>query len=154
MFDTSDQTYRQLISAAAKLLLVDLSEDDVESPVAFQIDGTDVFLTLDTRGNGHAILFSVDLGLVDPRSELLVYRKFLEANLFWNGTGGATIGIEAESGRAHLCLRVGLGELDAQQVALTGAEMIDTARLWREVIEAANGACEAGTPSDDIIIQF
>lgn len=83
-----------------------------------------------------SIVFFTSLGLPAaqmPREQLL--RLMLEANALWVGTGGCTLGLQADTGAVLLCARAPLALCDAP--ALVGAidAFVDVALLWREIVQ-------------------
>lgn len=134
MTQDSLQIYRSLVASAAALLSIDLAEEEIVDPVAFNFEDMEVMLSLDGRGDDDAVIFSAPFGLVPADRELALYREFLDANLFWSGTNAATIGVDSDTREAVLCLRAPLAGLCAEQIAATAAEMIETALIWKQAI--------------------
>jgi hypothetical protein len=151
MTQNSEQSFCELIVAAADLLSITMAAEDVAHSTTFHFDDMEVTLTLDTRGEDHAVIYSVEFGHVPPHKEVEFYREFLDANLFWAGTGGATIGVETATGEAVLCLRVSLAGLTAGQVAATAVEMIEMGMIWKGVL--AESERDRSLPSDDTSIR-
>lgn len=139
MIQDSDELYRELVAASADVLSITLTAEDVANPTTFHFEDMEVTLTHDTRGEDHALIYAVPFGHVPADKEAELYREFLEANLFWSGTGGATIGVDTTSGEAMLCLRVSLAGLSGAQVAATASDMIELGIIWKDVLAEAEG---------------
>ncbi len=80
------------------------------------------------------ILFITELGTPLPNREQEVHRSMLAANNFWVSTGGATLGIQAETGCAVLCGRFNVDLLDGDQLALLLRHFSYIARVWQLVV--------------------
>jgi hypothetical protein len=152
MAEDSLQTFRELVSGAAGILLIPMGADEVVSPMTFHFEDMEVALTHDPRGDDHALIYSAPFGRVPPEREAELYREFLDANLFWAGTGGATIGVETATGEAMLCLSVPLAGQTPARVAETAAEMIETALVWRQVLRG--DVEKPALPSDEQMIRI
>lgn len=92
---------RALSEFGSRLGLDDLKVDDQGAATLRVDDATEVnFLE---NPNGETVTAFVDLGpLAEEDDDPDVLRKMLEANCFWSGTGGATLGIDPETGSVVL----------------------------------------------------
>ncbi len=77
------------------------------------------------------ILFITELGTPRPHREHEVHRALLSANNFWISTGGATLGIQAETGCVVLCGRFNIDLLGGEQLALLLRHFTYIARIWQ-----------------------
>lgn len=86
---------------------------DTDTHLQFQLNPQTGLLTL----------FS-SLGVVDGEHGSVLASHFLHANLFWQGTGGATIGVDASDRQAVIARRVTIDRLDGPHfIALVDAFM-------------------------------
>lgn len=80
------------------------------------------------------LLYFTDLGT--PASHRIgeVHQTLLEANHFWVGTGGATLGVQPETGRVVCCGRIDLEGLTGESLAMLLDTFIDTAVFWHQFV--------------------
>jgi len=95
--------------------------------------GVDIDYNADTE---EATLFSA-LGPVPDDRRAAFAEEALEANLFWQGTGGATLGVDAASGQAVLAMRFPTDGLDSRELRERIERLVDVASDWRDRIESA-----------------
>lgn len=88
---------------------------------------------------GDIVCFSV-LGRAAPEREAQIHRLLLEGNNLWAGTGGATLGIQQESGSVILAMRLPLEGLDAEHLIEVLDDYANTARYWTAVITGQDSA--------------
>ncbi|MET1115325.1 MAG: type III secretion system chaperone [Comamonas sp.] len=127
--------YQQLLENYALLVgiepasdLLDTQEVQVaELSVGFTVEGDE--------DNGSIVLFT-SLGLPTPqmpRERLM--QLMLEANAFWAGTGGCTLGLQAHTGAVLVCARAPLALCDAPAFAAVVEAFAEVALLWREIVQ-------------------
>lgn len=87
------------------------------------------------------LLYFTQLGAPAEHRRADVHRVMLEANNLWVGTGGATLGIQPETGNVVLAGRQPVEGVTAEGLALLMDAFADTAAYWRRVIrdEVAEG---------------
>ncbi|HLB34456.1 MAG: hypothetical protein A3F67_05300 [Verrucomicrobia bacterium RIFCSPHIGHO2_12_FULL_41_10] len=100
-------------------------------------------LTIDLEYNEEddLMVLSSVLGTIPIDQIVTLYPEFLEANLFWNGTGGGTLGVDPTTHTLFLCYRENLGMMDLQrfQQLLQGfgdASLYWSRRITSNVTEA------------------
>lgn len=99
------------------------------------IDNHTIGLTLDGDENvGDLVMFTV-LGTPAPDYLVKIAPVLLQANNFWAGTGGATIGLQSETGAIMLCARTPLQDLSAESLAAVLSAYADTATYWTAFVE-------------------
>ena len=101
----SAATWSDLLRSAASVLGIDLTPDDT-GYLALVVDAQCTVQLQCTDDGRHATLFAV---IGQPTSEAVarLAPRLLAANLFWQDTGGATLGHDPVSGRAqaaHECV--------------------------------------------------
>lgn len=84
------------------------------------------------------ILFFCTLGNVAAEREVNLYRLLLEANNLWSGTGGATLGMQRDTGMITLSARLPLEGLEAPHFAEVLDAFADTADFWSGVLAGDN----------------
>lgn len=81
------------------------------------------------------MLFS-QLGKIDEDKTTLLYPRILKANLFWQGTAGATIGVDDETREVLMCYQVPLEFMDFPKFQEVLEGFINIAELWINTLEA------------------
>jgi len=95
------------------------------------IDGVPVGLALEPENGAEpAIQVFCPVGTVPEESACRVHRELLRANAFGLGTGGATFGIQQDTGKVVLVQRLGT-EAGAQALARTMRHLASLALVWR-----------------------
>lgn len=101
-----------------------------------RIASLDVGLTAEGGEDSGSIVFFTSLGLPAPqlpREQLM--QLMLEANALWVGTGGCTLGLQADTGAVLLCARAPLALCDAPALAAAIDAFVDVGLLWREIVQ-------------------
>lgn len=93
------------------------------------------------------LLYFADLGAPVPRRSAAVYKALLEANHFWVGTSGATLGLQPGTGRVVCCGSIALPGLTANGLAQVLDSLIDTLLFWKQYLD--DSLPEAGPPLSD-----
>lgn len=83
------------------------------------------------------LLYFADLGAPSPRRAAAVYKALLEANHFWIGTSGATLGLQPDTGHVVCCGSMALAGLTAEGLALLLDGIIDTLLFWQQYVDDA-----------------
>lgn len=127
--------YQQLLENYARLAGLEPSAE-LLSTQELRVADLTVGFNVEGGEDSGSIVFFTSLGLPAaqmPREQLL--RLMLEANALWVGTGGCTLGLQADTGAVLLCARAPLALCDAP--ALVGAidAFVDVALLWREIVQ-------------------
>lgn len=105
------------------------------------IDGFPIGLQLQGSPVSGDVLFFTTLGTPMPEHLDRIARTLLEANNFWVGTGGCTLGLQQETGAVTLCGRIAIDEaLTGETLASLLSGFVDTSAFWKAFVE--------GTPAD------
>ncbi|MET1115835.1 MAG: type III secretion system chaperone [Comamonas sp.] len=127
--------YRQLLENYAVLVGIEPASDFLDTQEV-QVAELSVGFTVEgDEDNGSIVLFT-SLGLPTPqmpRERLL--QLMLEANAFWAGTGGCTLGLQAHTGAVLVCARAPLALCDAAAFAAVVDAFAEVALLWREIVQ-------------------
>ncbi|WP_368647460.1 type III secretion system chaperone [Castellaniella ginsengisoli] len=141
-------SYQALIAELGQSLgMVDMAADE-DGYVGLMIDGHEIHLQYEADDD-LAILFA-RLPEADPDRRDAIYAMLLSANLFWQGTRGATFSVDFDTGRVFLADRRAQAGLDLDSVSAWIEQFANVAAYWRERIEDANdgGPLRTGAAPD------
>jgi hypothetical protein len=96
-------------------------------------------------GEDHLIL-AARLGELPADAPPERYATLLDANFFWRGTNGGTLGVERDSRTVALLDTVPLAGLDVGRLEARLGTFVDTAEEW--IGRLAEGAPDAGGAAD------
>jgi hypothetical protein len=137
-------SYDVLLTAFAQH--VGLEPDELLSTQEIMIDGLAIGLQLDGDPVLGDLVFFAVLGTPDNAQFGRIARTLLEANSFWVGTGGCTLGVQRDSGAVTLCGRITLAELSGETLAGLLDGFVDTAAFWRAFVTGSPDAGELAPP--------
>jgi hypothetical protein len=129
------QSYEQILTAFADH--VGLVPAELLGTQEVVIDGLPIGLQLDGDETVGDLIFFVVLGTPDAAQFNRIARILLEANNFWVGTGGCTLGVQQDSGAVTLCGRIALDELSGETLAGLLDGFVDTATFWKAFVNGA-----------------
>jgi hypothetical protein len=139
------EKYALLLSELGEAVHLPGLEADDSFYAALDIDGTLVQLQLNSH-TGIVTMFA-RLGKVPDEHRAAVNERLLDANLFWQGTRGATIGADIETHEIVIAKEADTAHLDGP--GFTGA--VDgfqrAAEAWRRYLADLVGSLEAGDAS-------
>lgn len=141
--------FEDIIAVVERTLKMKLAV--VEGTTAFEVSGEEgggpVRVIVQDESEIHRVLLSADLGEPPPEGAETLFRTMLEANHLFTGTAGATLSLDAASGRFRL-QKAELPDELANDVDGHLLSFIETALNWRRAIEdyrpAGAGAADAG----------
>lgn len=142
--------FEDIIAVVERMLKVELAV--VQGTTVFEVAGEDggrVQVLVQDESERHRVLLSADLGEPPPEGEATLFRTMLEANNLFSGTAGATLALDAATGRFRL-QKAEIPEELANDVDGHLVAFIETALNWRRAIEdfrpagAGAGAADAG----------
>lgn len=128
------------INALLEDLCAALNVQDAQAVVRsgmIDIDGVTVYVEGRSGVYADEVVVYADLGAVPPAKAADIHRNLLEANLFWAGTGSATIGLHPETGHAVLAYQTPMADLNGAALAAAATQFAKIAAYWRRFI--ANG---------------
>ena len=141
-------SYADLLTAFAQHVGLDPAELALTQEVV--VDGVTIgLLCQDDEIQGDLVFFTV-LGTPDPAHFPRIAQVLLEANSFWTGTGGATLGLQRETGAVTFCGKVALADLDGASLAAILDAFVDTASYWRAFVLGTSDGSDAN-PADFMI---
>lgn len=127
--------YLNLLKNYAKFVGLEPVEDLLANQELL-IGGVTVGLTPDDNENPSSLIFFTSLGKPAPSvSKEKLFQLMLEANAFWVGTAGCTLGLHSQSGEVILCGRALLDSSTADVLATALNAFVDLALIWRELVE-------------------
>ncbi|MCD2514224.1 type III secretion system chaperone [Comamonas endophytica] len=127
--------YQQLLENYARLIGIEPAADLLETQEVQVAELAVGFTVEGDEEDGSVVLFT-SLGLPAPqvpRERLMQF--MLEANAFWAGTGGCTLGLQGHTGAVLVCARAPLALCDAPAFAAVVDAFAEVALLWREVVQ-------------------
>ena len=110
---------------------------DEEGYLGLTFDGVETHLQYDADAD-EVVVFT-RLVEVDVERAAEIYGMLLGANMFWQGTNGATLSVEPDSGMAFLAERRPLPGLTVEALNDWLEPFLATAEMWRKRITEANG---------------
>jgi hypothetical protein len=126
----------------------EMAADD-EGYVGLTFDGVETHLQYDAERD--EVVAFTRLVEVDAERAAEVYGMLLGANMFWQGTGGATLSVEPDSGMAFMADRRSLASLSVEELNDWIEPFLDMAAMWRKRITDANAGgplVEVDLPDD------
>lgn len=98
------------------------------------IDDLAISLSCEELKDSNNILCFSLLGIPNKNISKTVYMELLEANCFWIGTGGATLGIQEHSGEVIICSKISLDDLNVTDFSKFIDNFSEIAHYWKKVI--------------------
>lgn len=93
------------------------------------------------------LVIYADLGGIEADRAKQLYPLFLEANLLWGGTSGATLSVSDDvPPRTILAQPFAWRDGTAERLHDLVEEFLKTANLWRDVIQDVSASFEAAVP--------
>jgi len=117
--------------------------------VGLKIDDHEVHVQYEAEDD--EVVLSARLQEADPDRREAVYAMLLAANVFWQGTRGATFGADFDTGRIFLADRRPRSALDVESLSTWIEGFADVAAYWRERIAAANDGGPLGTGGEPAV---
>lgn len=128
--------FKNLIHEFGKQLSADDVEADEEGYIALTFDEQTIHLQYDEQLDEVAVF--TKLGTIEPDRLADICLMFLSANLFWQGTQGATFSVEPSTKRVFLADRHALSLLDVSRLNEWLERFLNITRYWNGRLEVAN----------------
>lgn len=129
-------------------LTLNVVQDTTVFDVANEDGGAKVQVLVQDVSERKLVLMLADLGEPPPEGGERLLRTMLESNNLFSGTAGATLALDAASGRFRLQKYESPDEI-ANDVEGKLLSFIDTALAWGRAIADFRPSEEAGVSSDD-----
>ncbi|WP_276807891.1 type III secretion system chaperone [Castellaniella defragrans] len=137
-------SYQALIAELGGTLgMADMAAGE-DGYVGLVIDDHEIHLQ--HEADDDAVILFARLPEADPDRRDAVYAMLLAANVFWQGTRGATFSADFDTGRVFLADRRALAALDAESLSVWIEQFANVAAHWRRRIEDANDGGPLRTP--------
>ena len=133
-------TFGEVIDGIGKSLGVELVDEG--GAAAVQVDGNSVVLQL---ADDDLMLIHADIGEIAPDNRDRVHAAAMEANFLYQGTGGATLAVDPNSGHLHLQKYNWLGRLDVEKAVESLTRFADTVKTWKGLVAEAMSTSSAAT---------
>lgn len=132
--------YQHLLENYARLMGI---EPVAELLASQEVQVADLSIGFNVEGDEESgsILLFTSLGVPAPqvpRERLM--QLMLEANAFWVGTGGCTLGLQAHTGAVLVCARAPLVLCDAPALVAVTEAFADVALMWRAIVQGHHDA--------------
>lgn len=98
------------------------------------VDGIAVGLDFEGTDDFADVLYFCNVGAPSDARQAEVYKVLLQANNLWAGTGGATIGVQQDTGNVVIAGRMDLEGLSPEGLAALVDAFVDTASFWKKFI--------------------
>ena len=122
-------TFGEVIDGIGKNLGVELVDEG--GAAAVQVDGNPVILQM---ADDDLLLIHADIGEIPPENRERVHAAAMEANFLYQGTGGATLTVEPNSGHLHLQKYNWLDRLDVEKAMTSLTRFADTVKTWKGLV--------------------
>lgn len=133
------EKFKQHLSTLAKTLkLEELVPDELGSCFLMFDESLLVEVRYDEPRND--IVMISRLGVVEESHKVELYEQFLEANLFWVGTAGATLAVDDNSDIVTLLLRENLANLEYERFEKLLENFVNALEYWLGNIAKIQGA--------------
>lgn len=126
-------TYEDLLNQFAEHVGLDAKE--LASTEEVLIDSIAIGLQLDGDPTDGDLVFFTMLGTPNPEHLIRIAPTLLQANNFWVGTGGCTLGLQQGTGAVTLCGRIALSALTGESLAMVLDGFVNTASFWKGFVE-------------------
>lgn len=131
----AEENYKLLIQELGKAVgLPDLKPDE-DNYCCLGFDEK-IVTHLQYNAENDVLMLFTQIGTIDENKVTDIYPRLLKANLFWQGTGGATLGVDDETREVMLAYQVPLEVLDFPKLQELLEGFVNTSELWINTLEA------------------
>jgi len=131
----SAENYKQLLSELGQAVgLPDLAPDE-DNYCCLGFDDK-IITHLQYNEENEVLMLFAQLGTIDEDKAAEIYPKLLKANLFWQGTGGATLGVDDETREGLMAYQTQMQFIDFPKFQELLEGFINTSELWINTLEA------------------
>jgi Tir chaperone protein (CesT) family len=140
----SAEGFNALLSEFGRKIGLPKLRADESGYCALSFDDVDAHLQYE--GEQDEVVVFTRLGTVDLDDPTETYARLLGGNLFWEGTGGATLAVEPETGMVFLQAKAAVRSLDGAGFGSLLERFIVAAERWRKEIVPDAGAVGEAVP--------
>ncbi len=101
-----------------------------------------IIVHLQYNEENEVLMLFGQLGEIKEEWAEQLYPRILKANMFWQGTGGATLGVDDETREIMMSYQIGIRFLDFPKFQELLEGFINTAELWINTLEAVQSGQE------------
>ena len=131
-------TYPELINQLGAQLGIEELTPDEDGLCLLELAG-ELFVEIDHDPGTNFLSLSSEVGRIPDALAPAWYPNLLEANAFWIGTGGATLGLHQATGSVILAYREPLRGLTAEYLSGLFDDFVTTAQIWKgRILEEPN----------------
>lgn len=123
--------FEEIIQALGKKIGIDLVPDD-EGVCQLSVD--DMHITIQYLSELQIVSVYAEIGEPPPENPTSLYEAMLAANHLFQGTSGATISREPDSGKIFLCRCDPLLVLDGESFAAGLEKFVNTLETWHKLV--------------------
>lgn len=145
-------SFEDIVAVLARAFGLELNvvQDTTVFEVASEDGGTKVQVLVQDVGERNLVLMSADLGEMPPDGGEKLLRTMMEANNLFAGTAGATLALDAATGRFRLQKYESPDELSNNASAKVES-FIETALFWsRAIADFRPSEEDSDAPPDDL----
>ena len=136
----NEMTFGEVIDGIGKTLGVELTDEG--GAAAVQVDGNPVILHM---ADDDLLLIHADIGEIPPENRDRICAAAMEANFLYQGTGGATLAVDPNSGHLHLQKYNWLDRLDVEKAMTTLIRFADTVNTWKGLVAETSARASAAS---------
>lgn len=130
----SEESYKKILKELGQSVgLPDLKADS-DNHCCLSFDDK-IITHIQYNDDNKVVILFTQLGSIDPEKQASLYPRLLKANLFWQGTGGATLSVDDDNNEAILANQLPIATLDSSKFQEYLENFINTAELWINTIE-------------------
>lgn len=131
----SVENFKRLITElGANVGLPDLAPDeDNYSCLGFD---DKIIVHLQYNKDHEVMMMFCQIGIVDEAYREYIFPRVLKANMFWQGTGGATLGADEDSGEILMSYQANVQFMEYPKFQELLEGFINTAELWIKTLES------------------
>ncbi len=131
----STELYAKLIADLGNAVGIPSLVPDEEGYCILGLDER-IVLVMQYEPETESIVLFTDLGPCPSNDKSEFLADLLKANCLWAGTGGATLGLNADTGTILLCYRMPARHFEFEPFQSTIEGMVNTAEFWKSRMES------------------
>lgn len=131
--DQIESTYARLIEDLGRSLGIEGLAAD-EDRVCGITAADDLSVEIELLDDEHILISSIVARVSDSLSPDWV-SQILDANVYWRGTGGGTLGFDSETGSVVLCFQESIHHLDSDTFAAIFKQFCEAGLTWSRQLQ-------------------
>ena len=134
------ENYKQLLSELGQTVGLPELAPDEDNYCCLGVDDK-IVLHLQYNIENEILMLFAQVGKIDDHHREAIYPRLLKANLFWQGTGGATLGVD-DNGEVLMAYQIVISNMDFQKFQDLLEGFVNTAELWINTLDAVQKSPE------------